>query len=77
MCSSDLTEHVLNELIEIAEKWNAKDAAMAAVLRTKAVRWTYRITDKDYKEAVRQTLERWADRDEKKQYGGRLSDKTV
>lgn len=30
------TEHVLNELIEIAEKWNAKDAAMAAVLRTKA-----------------------------------------
>ena len=29
-----------------------------------AVRWTYRITDKDYKEAVRQTLERWADRDE-------------
>ena len=29
------TEHVLNELIEIAEKWNAKDAAMAAVLRTK------------------------------------------
>ena len=28
--------HVLNELIEIAEKWNAKDAAMAAVLRTKA-----------------------------------------
>ena len=32
-----------------------------------AVRWTYRITDKDYKEAVRQTLERWADRDEEKQ----------
>ncbi len=30
------TEHVLNELIEIAEKWNAKDTAMAAVLRTKA-----------------------------------------
>ena len=30
------TEHVLNELIEIAERWNAKDAAMAAVLRTKA-----------------------------------------
>ena len=30
------TEHVQNELIEIAEKWNAKDAAMAAVLRTKA-----------------------------------------
>lgn len=30
------TEHVLNELIEIAEKWNAKDAAVAAVLRTKA-----------------------------------------
>ena len=24
------TEHVLNELIEIAEKWNAKDAAMAS-----------------------------------------------
>ena len=32
--------------------------------RPNAVRWTYRITDKDYKEAVRQTLERWADRDE-------------
>ena len=30
------TEHVMNELIEIAEKWNTKDAAMAAVLRTKA-----------------------------------------
>ena len=35
--------------------------------RPNAVRWTYRITDKDYKEAVRQTLERWADRDEEKQ----------
>ena len=32
--------------------------------RPNAVRWTHRITDKDYKEAVRQTLERWADRDE-------------
>ena len=32
--------------------------------RPNAVRWTYQITDKDYKEAVRQTLERWADRDE-------------
>ena len=32
--------------------------------RPNAVRWTYRITDKDYKEAVRQTLKRWADRDE-------------
>ena len=31
--------------------------------RPTAVRWTYQITDKDYKEAVRQTLERWADRD--------------
>ena len=31
--------------------------------RPNAVRWT----DKDYKEAVRQTLERWADRDEEKQ----------
>ena len=30
------TEHVLNELIEISEKWNAKDAAVAAVVRTKA-----------------------------------------
>ena len=35
--------------------------------RPNAVRWTYQITDKDYKEAVRQTLERWADRDEQKQ----------
>ncbi|WP_418681993.1 hypothetical protein [Alistipes putredinis] len=35
--------------------------------RPNAVRWTYRITDKDYKEAVRQTLKRWADRDEEKQ----------
>ena len=35
--------------------------------RPNAVRWTYRITDKDYKEAVRQTLERWADRDKEKQ----------
>ena len=26
--------------------------------RPNAVRWTYQITDKDYKEAVRQTLER-------------------
>ena len=32
--------------------------------RPNAVRWTYRITDKEYEEAVRQTLERWADRDE-------------
>ena len=30
------TEHVLNELIEISEKWNAKDAGVAAVVRTKA-----------------------------------------
>ena len=28
------------------------------------VRWTYRITNEDHDEAVRQTLERWADRDE-------------
>ena len=35
--------------------------------RRNAVRWTYQLTDKDYKEAVRQTLERWADRDEEKQ----------
>ncbi len=35
--------------------------------RPNAVRWTYRITEREYEEAVRQTLERWADRDEKKQ----------
>ena len=29
-----------------------------------AVRWTFRITEREYEEAVRQTLERWADRDE-------------
>lgn len=29
-----------------------------------SVRWTYRITNGDHDEAVRQTLERWADRDE-------------
>lgn len=28
-----------------------------------SVRWTYRITNGDHDEAVRQTLERWADRD--------------
>lgn len=28
------TEHVLNELLEIADKWNAKGARMAAVLRS-------------------------------------------
>ena len=32
--------------------------------RPNAVRWTYRITEGEYEEAVRQTLERWADRDE-------------
>lgn len=32
--------------------------------RPNAVRWTYRITEREYEEAVRQTLERWADRDE-------------
>ncbi len=30
------------------------------VPRPNAVRWTYRVTNKDYKEAVRQTHERWA-----------------
>lgn len=30
------------------------------------VRWTYRITNEDHDEAVRQTLERWADRDEER-----------
>ena len=35
--------------------------------RPTAVRWTYRITEREYEEAVRQTLERWADRDEEKQ----------
>ena len=32
--------------------------------RPNAVRWTFRITEREYEEAVRQTLERWADRDE-------------
>lgn len=32
-----------------------------------AVRWTFRITEREYEEAVRQTLERWADRDEEEQ----------
>ena len=31
--------------------------------RPNAVRWTYRITDKDYEEAVRQTQERLAEKD--------------
>ena len=32
--------------------------------RPNAVRWTFRITEREYEEAVRQTLERWADRNE-------------
>lgn len=35
--------------------------------RPNAVRWTFRITEREYEEAVRQTLERWADRDEEEQ----------
>lgn len=29
-----------------------------------SVRWTYRVTNADYDEAVRQTEERWAEKDD-------------